>query len=174
MNFKITSPAASRRAQRGVVLVISLLLLLVLTLIGVAATRSTTLEERMTANQRDQNVAFEAAEAALRDGESVLQGATPGQFNNTNGMYNTAPDYTLAATWDPAQTNSVAYSGTNAAEWNITPRYYIVETNQTAAATGQTLAADAATTGATIYSVIARGVGLSGNSIVILESDYKR
>ena len=48
MNTMIHHAGPSPRAQRGVVLVVSLLLLLVLTLIGLAATRSTTLEERKT------------------------------------------------------------------------------------------------------------------------------
>jgi len=168
--------------QRGVVLVISLLMLLVLTLIGLAATRSTTLEERMTANQRDQDVAFQAAEAALRDGESTLQAATPGQFDNTNGLYNSTSgtDYTLAATytaadtWDSTKTNSIAYSGTLSPQPYQVPRYYIVETNSTGTSTGQSLAADAPTSSATIYSVIAMGVGLSPNTVVYLETDYKR
>lgn len=176
MNKPLASKTPLRSAQRGVVLVISLLLLLVLTLIGIAATRSTAMEERMTANQRDQDVAFQAAEAALRDGESALQGATAGQFNNTNGLYDSTSTvlYSDPNVWDSSQTNSIAYSGTLSPQPSSPPRYYIVETNSTAASTGQSLAADAPSTAATIYSVIARGIGLSGNTVVYLETDYQR
>lgn len=58
--------------EEGVVLVITLILLLVMTLLGISAVRGTTLEERMAGNWRDQNIALQAAEAALRAGERRL------------------------------------------------------------------------------------------------------
>jgi type IV pilus assembly protein PilX len=58
--------------QRGAVLVVSLLLLLVMTLLGLGASQSTRLQERMAGNQRDQEVALQGAEAALRDAERNL------------------------------------------------------------------------------------------------------
>jgi len=176
MNTMPTTPRSPRNAQRGVVLVISLLLLLVLTLIGVAATRSTTLEERMTANQRDREVAFQAAEAALRDGESALQAASPGQFDNTNGLYDQSTTTVTwqTADWSNTSTGTIVYSGTLDPQPASPPRYYLIQTTSTAAATGQSLAADQPTTGSSIYQVIARGVGLSGNTVVVLESAYKR
>lgn len=167
-----------RKSQTGVVLVVSLMLLLVLTLLGLAATRSTTLEERMTANQRDRNVAFQAAEAALRDGESALQGASPGDFTNSKGYYDQA---TWTGSWtsiDWTDTSSNAptidYSGSLNPAPASDPRYIIVKTVQTGTATGQSLAADTPTTAPTIYQVYARGVGLSGGTVVVLESAYQR
>ena len=47
-------------------MVIALVMLLVLTLLATASARMTLLEERMTGNTQDRNVAFQAAEAALR------------------------------------------------------------------------------------------------------------
>lgn len=58
--------------QRGAVLVISLLLLLVMTLLGLGASQSTRLQERMAGNQRDQEVALQGAEASLRAAETIL------------------------------------------------------------------------------------------------------
>lgn len=55
--------------QRGVALITSLIFLVLLTLVGVTAMQNTTLEEKMAGNNRDRNVAFQAAEAALRDAE---------------------------------------------------------------------------------------------------------
>jgi type IV pilus assembly protein PilX len=55
--------------QRGAALVISLLLLLVMTLLGLGASQSTRLQERMAGNQRDQELALQAGEAALRNAE---------------------------------------------------------------------------------------------------------
>lgn len=63
----------SLRAQRGAALVTSLVLLLVLTVIGVAAMQMTRLQERMAGNTRDLNLAFQGAEAAIRDGESLIR-----------------------------------------------------------------------------------------------------
>ena len=58
--------------QKGAVLVVSLLILLVMTVLGVAAMGTSTLQERMANNNRQQQVAFQAAEAALRAAESYL------------------------------------------------------------------------------------------------------
>ena len=57
------------RRQKGVALVVALVLLLVVTVLGLASMRGTVLQERMTANTYDRSLAFQAAEAALREGE---------------------------------------------------------------------------------------------------------
>ena len=59
--------------QRGAVLVISLLMLLVMTILGIAAMQMTRFEERMAGNSRDINIAFQGAEAALRDAEGRIE-----------------------------------------------------------------------------------------------------
>ena len=58
--------ASRQRAQSGIVLPIVLIFLVVMTLIGITAIRNVTLEERMAGNSRDQQLAFQAAEEALR------------------------------------------------------------------------------------------------------------
>lgn len=55
--------------QSGAVLIISLIMLLLLTLIGASGMQSASLEEKMAGNIRDRNIAFQAAESALRDAE---------------------------------------------------------------------------------------------------------
>ena len=62
-----------RTHQRGVALAIALVFLLLLTMIGVTAMQTGTLQERMAGNVRDRNVAFQYAEEALRDAERRLQ-----------------------------------------------------------------------------------------------------
>lgn len=57
--------------QRGASLVVALILLLVMTLLGIAVIRGTLMEERMTANMLDRSLAFQAVEAALREGEEL-------------------------------------------------------------------------------------------------------
>ncbi|MES0873361.1 pilus assembly PilX family protein [Sinimarinibacterium thermocellulolyticum] len=51
--------------QAGIALATALILLVVITLIGLAAVRGTTVQQKMTANFQDRSIAFEAAEAAL-------------------------------------------------------------------------------------------------------------
>lgn len=51
--------------QRGVALVVALLLLIVIALVGLAAIRGTIMQQHMAANQYDRQVAFQDAEAAL-------------------------------------------------------------------------------------------------------------
>lgn len=62
-----------RSAERGAVLVTSLLILLVLTIIGITAMQTTRMQERMAGNARDVSLAFQGAEAALRDAEADLE-----------------------------------------------------------------------------------------------------
>ncbi|HEX7115984.1 MAG TPA: PilX N-terminal domain-containing pilus assembly protein [Steroidobacter sp.] len=62
----------SVKAQRGAVLVVSLLLLLVMTLLALGASQSTRLQERMAGNQRDMDLALQGAEAGLRGAEELL------------------------------------------------------------------------------------------------------
>lgn len=88
-------PTATQ-GQRGLALVTVMLLLTVAMLMAVAALRTVNLEERMAGHTRDRQVAFQMAEAALRDGEQVIAGDTdgpfmplrPGQFTTacTNGL----------------------------------------------------------------------------------------
>lgn len=70
-NYPVLNPSIAKR-QSGVVLIISLIMLLALTLIGVTSSSVTGLEEKMAANSKDINLAFQAAEAALRDAEASL------------------------------------------------------------------------------------------------------
>src|SRR3972149_5447153 len=58
--------------QRGSVLTISLLILIVLILIGVTNMGTTALEEKMSGNLRDQNLSFQAGESAVRAGEGWI------------------------------------------------------------------------------------------------------
>lgn len=60
--------------QRGVVLLVSLLFLIVLTLLGVAASRMVTSEERQSRYLREYNTAFQASESSLRDMRDDIDG----------------------------------------------------------------------------------------------------
>ena len=60
------------KQQTGSALIVSLSILLILTILGVSAMRTASLEERMAGNSRDSQMAFEAAEAALRAAEADM------------------------------------------------------------------------------------------------------
>ncbi|SJZ85477.1 pilus assembly PilX family protein [Novilysobacter spongiicola] len=59
--------------QRGAALIVVLVLLLMMTLLGLASLRGTLMEERMSANMYDRSLSFQAAEAALRHAENRLR-----------------------------------------------------------------------------------------------------
>jgi len=59
--------------QSGATLVIAMLMLLILTVLGIASMQVTRMEERMAGNSRDVNLAFQGAEAGLRDAEEGLR-----------------------------------------------------------------------------------------------------
>jgi type IV pilus assembly protein PilX len=65
----------SRNQQRGVTLVVVLMLLLVITLLGLTAMRGTVMQERMSGNSVARATAFQLAEAALREVEADLAAA---------------------------------------------------------------------------------------------------
>ncbi len=66
--MKPARPMTASR-QRGIALVVTLLLLLIVTLLGLAAMRGTLLQERLAANAMARAFAFQAAEAVLREAE---------------------------------------------------------------------------------------------------------
>ncbi|SHG20151.1 PilX N-terminal [Microbulbifer donghaiensis] len=70
--------------QKGAVLIVSMIILLVLSLISVSAARTILLEEKMTFASRDAKTALEAAEAILRVAEDYLENDI-----NTTGDFGT-------------------------------------------------------------------------------------
>lgn len=68
--------AAPRRRQAGISLFVVLILLLVMSVLGIAVLRSSGMQERMSANMRDRGLAFQAAETALREAQEDVLGNT--------------------------------------------------------------------------------------------------
>jgi type IV pilus assembly protein PilX len=69
--------SAQPSRQRGAVLAVSLALLLALTLLALATSRATRSQTDFAAAVRERDVAFQAAEAALRAGERLLRSTDP-------------------------------------------------------------------------------------------------
>lgn len=71
-----------KRKQKGATLVMGLMLLLVMTLIGVTAMKTTALEEKMASGLRNKVLAEGGTESALREAESYLWN----YFATSNGV----------------------------------------------------------------------------------------
>ena len=172
--------------QSGAVLIISLVMLLLLTLIGTTSMQSTSLEEKMVGNMRDQNNAFQIAETILRAGEAIVQTAvTPASLATlcslcANGYYDSSTDATACQpppNWQtidwtaPSQVATYNVNGTNYA-------YYIERLDVSVSSDGNLVAGTpvdgVATPSTNWYRITARGTGSMNNAVVLLQSTYTR
>ncbi|WP_373188284.1 PilX N-terminal domain-containing pilus assembly protein [Halopseudomonas sp.] len=165
-------------SERGAVLLISLVFLLLLTVIGLSAIQGATLQERMAGNARDINVAFQSAETALRAAEVVLQQASLPEFQGSNGLYLVCADTESTATackvpdWASAQSTTwVPVTGVD--EVARQPQYYI-QKYISVYDIGADLAADEVPPIVDVYKVVARGFGVSDTSLAAIETTYRR
>jgi len=175
--------------QSGAVLVLSLLMLFVLTLVGVSSLNTTTLEEKMSGNTRNQQLAFHAAEMAIRQAEDFIV-TRPATFNPitdftvataANGLYpptqgpsNT--DATDKTWWATGSGNGIAtYAGT--IQDITTPPQYTIEyvgeaiIKSTDPELGKIKKQP---TGVSIFLITARGTGLTANASVVIQSRFGR
>lgn len=62
----------SQLRQRGMILIVSMILLLVMTILALTVGQTSRMQERMAGNFRDSDLSFQAAEAGLRNSEQFL------------------------------------------------------------------------------------------------------
>lgn len=129
-----TSPPA---AQRGVALMVVLVLLLMMTLLGLASLRGGLLQDRMTSGEYDRSLGFQAAEGALREAEARLAAGGyvfPGAGNPCNSGLCPTPDPTAVGFVDrwldpdcePTAINPCWVNATlGVGPLAITPQYFI-------------------------------------------------
>ncbi|QEW08450.1 hypothetical protein F5I99_01405 [Nitrincola iocasae] len=103
--------------QTGSALIVSLLFLLILTILGVAGIQTTSMQERMSGNMRDRNMAFQAAEAALRGGEDYVRD------NSDNEALFDGEELADPATWDG--TGGTTHAVSDMLSEN--PKYFVSE-----------------------------------------------
>ncbi|SEO72941.1 pilus assembly PilX family protein [Aquisalimonas asiatica] len=144
-------------AQRGAVLVVSLVLLAVMTLIGVFAMRGTTLEERMAGNLRDRDMAFQAAEGALREAER--------EFSRSMALQDPTSD-----SWEDRLDQGFEYTPEASGNFQLAaPAQYVIEEFPPEAdLEGRPLGDDRR------YRVTARAVGGSTEAVVVLQTEFRR
>jgi type IV pilus assembly protein PilX len=172
---------SSLNNQRGSALIISLIFLLLLTIIGVAGMQSATMQERMAGNTRDRNVAFQAAEGAMRGAEDVLGAATLPTFNNSIAGFRQPlsqagkGEYWMTYSWKSAagaNSGSQAYTTRNYAGVAEPPRY-VVEQLPSVSKVGESIKLGQLEEGG-FYRVTTRAVGSTSETAVILQSVFKR
>ena len=193
-------PIPTKSSQRGIVLVMATMFLIALTIIVISLMRTTIQEERMVANSRDWNNAFQAAEAALRDGEQEVLKQDPARFAGatnfksgcdagrcTQNICASSTDckpiwITLASTDTPwkdgsspsADTKSAAYGAhsdaTSLPGLTAQPRY-IIEPMQVPVKGGSLKPGQGGTT--ILYRVTAVGFGVNASSRVMLQGVFK-
>lgn len=86
------------KKQSGSVLLISLVMLLILTVVGIASISGVSMTEKMTNSQRDYDIAFEMAEAALVQGERWLDDYDGGWDHSHLGCSSGSPCWTQNCT----------------------------------------------------------------------------
>ncbi|MDD3673944.1 MULTISPECIES: PilX N-terminal domain-containing pilus assembly protein [Thauera] len=73
---RVRFPVAYAPGQRGVALVVALILLVIATLTGLAGIRNSALQESLTGNMYDRTLAMQAAEAALVAATAAISSGT--------------------------------------------------------------------------------------------------
>lgn len=116
MNHPITRRRTIRplRHNRGVALVISLILLVVMTIFGLAGVRLVSSEERMVAQTYDRALAFQAAESQLREAEIAIE--TAGQPSPVAGA-DCSLQGALQVCGAPAATASPRWTDAASSDW---------------------------------------------------------
>ncbi len=174
--------------QSGAVLIVGLIMLLLMTIVGLAAIRGSSLQELMASNLRDRNLAFQAAEAGLRAGESrlrdtvvlpVFNGSVAGLQSDLNQPTKTPVVQWSAADWATGNNSVLASMDFDLASQ---PRYVIekLEVSALEAAAAEGSGIDLASMDGAgvippeIYRTSSRGVGGTTDADVIVQSVYKR
>ena len=181
MNRKPAPTLRPGDRQAGMALVLSLLFLLILTILGVTSMNTSTLQEKMAGNMKNQYTAFQASESALRDGESWLQQQTsrpPPTSDGSSGVWNLGtPGDFLDPTHDFSwwQANGEEYGPDGAqdiASASDDPRYVIEE--RAFANDSVNLGLSYGISGRYYYRVTGFGVGSTRAAQVLTQSSYPR
>jgi len=172
VNGQVTRNIALLRYERGAALVVALVFLLVLTVLGVTSMRSTTLQERMAGNLQDNNLAFQAAEAALREAEEFLTAAALPAFSGTDGLLQAQGDGGRVDFWNTYAWESNSRQAAAIGGVAQRPRFVIEELPPLPLQGGSVSFGPLPEVG--FYRVTARAVGGTEDAVVILQTTYRR
>jgi type IV pilus assembly protein PilX len=184
-----TSGCCTRSRQQGAVLYIALILLMILTVIGIAAARLQTGEAVMARNDNNHQLALQAAEAALRDAEINLADGywSIAQFaQNNSGLYvlSTEAQGALAScpngcsiadsvNWNAPAGATMNYTGpalTNAPASPVVTQVIIEDLPPVARAGDPLCTPSSQTQSCAVYRVTAHAVGGDASASATLQS----
>ena len=179
-----TFSCSARSRQQGAVLYISLILLIILTIIGIAAARLQSGEAVMARNDNNHQLALQAAEAALRDAEINLADGnwSIAQFaQNTAGLYvlqtevqgGTANSIADTINWNAPAGAAMAYTGpalTNAPSSGIATLVVIEDLPPVARAGDPLCTPSSQTQSCAVYRVTAHAVGADASASATLQA----
>jgi type IV pilus assembly protein PilX len=151
---------APSKRQRGVALIVALILLVVMTLVGLAGMRTVTLQEKMTASTFDRSLSFQAAESALREAEALVEAATvhPVPAAISPSSCTTGPCWELTTGWNTA---TLVVNGSI----SVTPEYLLEDL-------GPVGSCDSSGNDCHLYRITARIQNVTERSQVVLQSNY--
>lgn len=179
MNGIRRAPTINRHKQSGAVLAVGLIMLLIMTLLGITSMGTTNLEEKMAGNTRDRAIAFQAAESALRQGESIVQAnwssltfdtSCTGGFCDCSSTSTICPEYWTDSTLDVWNTGSRHNKYTDTINNVSSQGKYIIEY---LGAYEQPLDPVCNTCPKDYYRITAVGYGMSPGATVMLQSTYR-
>ncbi len=190
MRKKLTQNPGLPEKQRGVVLIIGLIMLLLMTIVGLAAIRGTGLQESMAGNMRDRNLSFQAAEAGLRVGEEFVSDNNVAllAFDDTSSWQlsdQNKPGLVPIQNWDAARWASDANPVNASMDLDSIasadrPRYVVekVVVSTLSAArqdgSGVGLGSLEATQPPEYYRITSLGIGGTGTSQSIVQTSYRK
>ncbi len=173
------------RQQQGAVLIVGLIMLLMMTVVGISAIKGSNLQELMMGNLRDKQIAFQAAEAGLRQGEdSVNTVNAPNMDGTVKGFMEQLADGSSAPYWRNEYV-WVKDGVANSVEANVNltlteekPRYAVEKLDVAYVPGSDGRSVDVVGVRSApeimVYRVTSRGVGVTENTVVYLQSLYRR
>jgi type IV pilus assembly protein PilX len=170
------------KTQTGAVLVVSLLFLVLMMLIGLTGMQVTSLEEKMSGNMRDRNLAFQAAESALRAGELTVpsllafpcaSGLYRYNDKNCDGTFEDDQIWDTSSVWsDTSKVVTYANASNLASLASGSPPAYIIEEMPFTCDSLEAVCPEVSKN--YFYRVTARATGGTTDAIVQVQSIYKK
>ena len=172
----------NRNQQKGVALIVSLIVLVSLTLLGLTAMQRSTLDLAMAGNQRETGLMFQSAEVGLTSEQAFIDTSnTNADFDNVGGGLYTVraqdPAYSGPDYFDESMWSANAQVSNTSLEVYEQPRYiveYLGDRSQNPLATINIGGYGGQQTGSavSVYRMTSRGVGLTGNTHRTLQAYY--
>ena len=159
------------RQQTGAALITCLLFLMVMTILGISSITSSTMEEKMAGNTRNRQVSFQAAEAALRVGETWTENINNATTINSNGYYDRS--FANNPIWEQPTT---VWQNTDAAGTLVARNpEYLIESYGESPRDANCMLELPIPAGCMLpmYRVTAKGYGLHDRNHTLVQSTYK-